>query len=74
MVVPDPETEGAPDVLREGQIWGCSRCFSPHEYYMVYISGARSACVRLFQGPMQRESFEPKVTEFVGAGLGLEAL
>jgi hypothetical protein len=32
---------------------------------MVYIPGVRMACVRLFQGVMQRESFEPKVTEFV---------
>jgi hypothetical protein len=74
MVVPDPETEGAPDVLREGQIWGCRQCFAAHEYYMVYIPGVRMACVRLFRGPMQRESFEPKAAEFAATAAGLESV
>jgi len=69
MVVPDPETPGAPDVLREGQIWGCLQCGTPHEYTMAYLPGTRWACVRVFQGVMARESAEPTVTEFLGMTL-----
>ena len=72
MVVPDPETEGAPDKLRPGQIWGCLRCGAAHEYYMVYLPGVRSACVRLLRGIQQREGSEPTISEFTG--VGLEAL
>jgi len=66
MVVPDPCTEGAPDALREGQIWGCIRCRSAHEYYLVLTPGVRMAGVRLLaDGPYRRTSAEPTVDEFV---------
>lgn len=65
MVVPDPETPGAPNELREGQIWGCIRCNANHEYYLVLLSGSRTACVRLLEGVQRREAGEPTVQEFV---------
>ena len=65
MVVPDPETPGAPQVLEEGQIWGCARCGALHEYYIAYKDGGRYGCVRLLLGDDVRESWEPGVTEFM---------
>lgn len=65
MIVPDPETPGAPDVLREGQIWACIRCQANHEYYLAMLPGQRYACVRLLEGIQRREAGEPVVQEFV---------
>ncbi len=65
MVVPDPETPGAPDRLEEGQIWACAKCFAKHEYVMAYTPGVRNAAVRLLIGVDRRESGEPTVGEFV---------
>lgn len=65
MVVPDPNTPGAPAVLEEGQIWECVQCGALHEYYIEYRGGARHGCVRLLAGVQRRESGEPTVTEFM---------
>ena len=65
MIVPDPETPGAPTELREGQIWGCINCGANHEYYLVMLPGVRYACTRLLMGVQRRTDGEPTVQEFV---------
>jgi len=65
LVVPNPEIEGAPKVLEEGQIWTCNGCGANHEYYVLYRDGGRYGCVRLLQGNGDRESGEPRLTEFM---------
>lgn len=64
MVVPDPETPGAPAVLEEGQIWACPNGHL-HEYYVTYKDGGRYGTVKLLEGVDRRESGEPTVGEFV---------
>lgn len=65
LIVPDPETPGAPNDLREGQIWRCRRCGGLHEYYLAMLPGQRYACVRLLEGIQRRTAGEPLVREFV---------
>lgn len=70
MVVPDPATEGAPEVLTEGQIWACGRCGANHEYYVAYQGGSRYGMVRLLLGEHRRGPGEPVVTEFMEGNHG----
>ena len=67
MVVPDPETPGAPKVLTEGQVWACASCGARHEYYIIRRGGVREGCVKLLHGVDRRGADEPTVTEFMEA-------
>src|SRR5215831_20445961 len=58
MVVPDDCTPGAPEVLTEGQIWGCGNCGALHEYYIAYEGGNKVGMVRLLKGEHRRDSGE----------------
>lgn len=57
--------------LREGQCWGCPKCYAVHEFYREYASsetrGVRLeyGVVRLQKGNQDRDKGEPKPGEFV---------
>lgn len=57
--------------VREGQMWGCPKCFTPHEFYKEYATSATPGLsmvygvVRALFGEQERAPGEPGVGEFV---------